>query len=1240
MGNFQTEGYSINRPIAAITVAILACLAALPSSALADSPDCPTFEIIGARGTDEPAEASGMGAMTFSFANKMADLIDPIPNAGTFKVVELSGVDYPAAAFWESENPGGTPYQGKIPKNFFDSVQLGAVNLKNEMSLKSTTCPDTQYILAGYSQGAAVVRTALQLLAADGEDDVIDQVSGIATFGDPYFDPKDKTANYGTFSPSRNGLFGPVRNGLSGPVVNWEDLTDAPVISVCVEWDFACQTRTSSTLLSFFGTPVYDLWPIKAWANEANNGRFFAEHESYDDKGYTASAAYQLGTRMGISFPEPAWGESSPVDVVIVVDSTGNAGGAVSLLQGDAAEFVELVTDNVNDSRVAVVDFKSGGEVTTDNPYAVNIANDFSHDGQDAIDALQDISQGGRTTGALYSAVNTIDEMSWRPGVRKITLTLTGSRACASQYCTSESGSGILYPVYTDRHRPANLRAAGVYTKDNEYFFETAGWSAIMDDRWRSRPGEYETNAYMVEELKRVFVSALTEVDEPISGISESLVGEKATFNAEEVVPFFADSPPRNLQWSYTRQPLPSDGDDGGGASASRFGIMNETEPEPELDPDPLPADMGPLYEIEFLESGIYQVTLTGYVDDVMQQWNTSVRIDELPTEAPASPLLASIVEDDAQVLAWTAGEGEPAAFYNVVDADGTVLQSLAPVATIGKNGLMDFEFTIPLDPAEEPNYSVVAVNAAGQTPATMLVRANSASYEHAFDVEGVPSGRALHLSGDSTPELAALKTKLDASNELASIGGAYNATFHSPSGVSFALDMSSVTTDITIDDGFEIDVEFGDSVDSAGRAVWETMQEGFADEFLLGGTLDVLVNGDRMRLKVEPTAETSQPGEFVIDANSTPPASTPITSFVADPANNSVSLDFSGAVDPATMPMFAEAADPLFDWSTAAISDVRTWIGNAEMTNAAALVNLTAAEGDANAPGALAFTLNGNIGGGDYRTMREFLQEGTVSFRVGTGEPNVVSMNVAKAEADSAYPAPVVAPAFVGGTTARFVEYRSSATWKPVINWGSADPGTIVYDGVFPDGSLFPDWDTGRLEGMPLEQGTFPITITATNDAGQVSRVYNIVVSANTVDTRYALNRTIVDRNQDNTVFFLLQGSDYFRSDNPNVISRLPIITQLEAEGGYINGPLDSLTITDPNGAPITVTGSFTVSMFRSNPDIIDIQSTNAVIGDNATTTLETLLAQGATISFVYDGGATNTVELGPLEIYEPGQP
>jgi hypothetical protein len=1230
----------MRRLVAFAVASIFVSLAAAPVGPVSAAPVCPEFKILGARGTEEPGGEFGMGFMTETFALALRDLLDPDPAADSFEPVEFFAVDYPAAAFYTVDGPEKLPYQGKYPQSFFESVQAGASNLKNEMSVDSIVCSETQYVLAGYSQGAAVVRKALKLLASDGEYDAINQVAGIATFGDPYFDPNDRAANYGTYNASRFGLFGPMKDDSSSPLANWEDLTDAPVISVCVEWDFACQMRTNSRLMSLYGTPVYDPWSIQAWAFQANNGRFVAEHELYSDRGYTESAAYQLGTRMGITFPEPAWGESAPVDVAIVVDSTGNAGGAVSLLQGDAAEFVELVTDNVNDSRVAVVDFKSGGEVTTDNPYAVNIASDFSHDGQDAIDALQDISQGGRTTGAIYSAVNTIDEMSWRPGVRKITLTLTGSRACASQYCTSESGSGVLYPEYTDRHRPANLRAAGVYTKNNEYFFETAGWSAIMDDRFTSRPGEYETNAYMVEELKRVFVSALTEIDEPISGISESLVGEKATFNAAEVVPFYADSPPRNLQWSYTHQPLPSDGDDGGGASASRFGILNETEPEPELDLDPLPADMGPLYEIEFLESGIYQVTLTGYVDDVMQQWNTSVRIDELPTEAPASPLLASIVEDDAQILAWTAGEGEPAAFYNVVDANGIVLQSLAPVATIGKNGLMDFEFTIPLEPAEQPNYSVVAVNAAGQTPATMLVRADSASYEHAFDVEGVPSGRALHLAGNSTPELTALKSKLDANNELASIGGTYNATFHSPSGVSFALDMSSVTTDITIDDGFEIDVEFGDSVDSAGRAVWETMQEGFADEFLLGGTLDVLVNGDRMRLKVEPTAETSQPGEFVIDANSTPPASTPITSFVADPANNAVSLDFSGEVNPATMPMFAEAADPLFDWSTAAISDVRTWIGNAEMTNAAALVNLTASEGDANTPGTLAFTLNGNIGGGDYRTMREFLQHGTVSFRVGTGEPNVVSMNVTKAEADSAYPAPVVAPTFVGGTTARFVEYRSTATWKPVINWGSADPGTIVYDGVFPDGSLFPDWDTSRLEGMPLEQGTFPITITATNDAGQVSRVYNIVVSANTVDARYALNRTIVERNEDNTVFFLLQGSDYFRSDNPNVISRLPIITQLEAEGGYINGPLDSLTITDPNGAPITVTGSFTVRMFRSNPDIIDIQSANAVIGDNATTTLETLLAQGATVSFVYNGGATNTVELGPLEIYEPGQP
>ena len=50
---------------------------------------------------------------------------------------------------------------------------------------------------------------------------------------------------------------------------------------------------------------------------------------------------------------------------------------------------------------------------------------------------------------------------------------------------------------------------------------------------------------------------------------------------------------------------------------------------------------------------------------------------------------------------------------------------------------------------------------------------------------------------------------------------------------------------------------------------------------------------------------------------------------------------------------------------------------------------------------------------------------------------------------------------------------------------------------------------------------------------------------------------------------------------------------------------------------------------------DMLRITSPDPAFGDNTTTTLADLFASGATITFVYDDGAPNTVILGPADLY-----
>ena len=468
-------------------------------------------------------------------------------------------------------------------------------------------------------------------------------------------------------------------------------------------------------------------------------------------------------------------------------------------------------------------------------------------------------------------------------------------------------------------------------------------------------------------------------------------------------------------------------------------------------------------------------------------------------------------------------------------------------------------------------------------------------------------------------------------------MAGDYNSTFASPSGSKFNVNMSTIDADVLIDEDWELEIRFEDTLDSSSTPVWETMRDGFADELLAGGYVDVMVNGAPLRIQVHPTAETSQPGEYIINPDANPPLGAVVSDAYADPDDGRLVLYHQGAIDSALLPAVSELNDPAFDWATAVVTDVRTWIGEAEVSNDVALTMSVDYGDDEVTPAGVETELVGTIAGGGYAAMRDLLQTGTISFRVNGGAPNVSTLQRSAEEAESSYPAPVVMPAFIGGTVAKFAQYRSDRTWKPVISWGSSEPGTVVATGQLPQGLRF-NWDTQRVEGTPVDQGTFPVTMTATNDGGQVTRDYSIVVGPNTVGTGFRLSEASAERDEEGTVSVSFVGNDYFRLDNPNVTPWLPIVAQVAAQGGYLSGELENLTMFDPNGDSVTASGVFSIEMMAgdgSYPDWLEIRSPDATFGDDSTATLNNLFAYGTTMSFSVGGGGLNTVQFGSATVF-----
>jgi cutinase len=113
--------------VALVLTAMFAGLYGAPPSAKAAGDSCPAVEVVFARGTNE---APGVGATGQSF-------VDALTARLPGRTVDVYGVGYPASM------------------DFGRAVD-GIVDASNKIQSIAASCPSTQIVLGGYSQGAAV----------------------------------------------------------------------------------------------------------------------------------------------------------------------------------------------------------------------------------------------------------------------------------------------------------------------------------------------------------------------------------------------------------------------------------------------------------------------------------------------------------------------------------------------------------------------------------------------------------------------------------------------------------------------------------------------------------------------------------------------------------------------------------------------------------------------------------------------------------------------------------------------------------------------------------------------------------------------------------------------------------------------------------------------------------------------------------------------------------------------------
>lgn len=145
--------------------------------------ECFDVTLIFARGSGERLNDVSYGAWKNANQEALARLnLDISYNFYELGSAPQFGAQYPAVAVSGDVEAIGTMLgafvSGGASFNFGASVEEGSRELLNYIGKVSAACPDTQYVLGGYSQGAMLISRVLDQINSD-------KVIYVATFGDP-----------------------------------------------------------------------------------------------------------------------------------------------------------------------------------------------------------------------------------------------------------------------------------------------------------------------------------------------------------------------------------------------------------------------------------------------------------------------------------------------------------------------------------------------------------------------------------------------------------------------------------------------------------------------------------------------------------------------------------------------------------------------------------------------------------------------------------------------------------------------------------------------------------------------------------------------------------------------------------------------------------------------------------------------------------------------------------------------
>lgn len=366
-----------------VVVAVAAGFIFLVPNGRVSAAECPDVEIIFARGSGEKRETD-QNYQTFK--REMTDKL-----ALTHLNYSFSDLDYPAISVANPLTLLSTFVSGGEAYEFGASVDDGVKKLASEIN--GSSCSNTKYVIAGYSQGAMVVSKALKYLNAD-------KIIYAATFGDPK-------------------LYLPEGLGAVPPACSGQNLSNYRI--------YVPDCRAYSGMLGGYNpyqTSSY-INKLGTWCNKADF--FCSSHLSMrDHTSYVADKIYAEASKTIFDKIVGAFGIEnryiSMHDTAILIDSTGSMDDLINEYKSEALALARETLES--GGRVALYDYRDVAE-----DYEPKERCNFETCTIENFEAgLAEIEAdgGGDTPESLLSAsLHVMKKLNWNYGATKSVVILT-----------------------------------------------------------------------------------------------------------------------------------------------------------------------------------------------------------------------------------------------------------------------------------------------------------------------------------------------------------------------------------------------------------------------------------------------------------------------------------------------------------------------------------------------------------------------------------------------------------------------------------------------------------------------------------------------------------------------------------------------------------------------------------------------------------------------------------------------